>query len=80
MPPEVARVLIVMPTYNEHDNVPIIVPKVLGQAPGIDVLVSAIRWNVIPDVQSPNATPRIDSTASGSKSPTKDRLAPAPAP
>ncbi len=39
MPPEVARVLIVMPTYNEHDNVPVIVPKVLGQASGIDVLV-----------------------------------------
>ena len=35
----VERTLIVMPTYNERENVPVIVPKVLQQAPGIDVLI-----------------------------------------
>jgi dolichol-phosphate mannosyltransferase len=32
-------VLVVMPTYNERVNVPLIVPAILGQDPRIDVLV-----------------------------------------
>ncbi|NIN50489.1 MAG: glycosyltransferase [Gemmatimonadales bacterium] len=31
--------LVVMPTYNERANLPVIVPKVLAQAPGIHVLI-----------------------------------------
>jgi dolichol-phosphate mannosyltransferase len=33
------RVLVVMPTYNERVNVPLIVPAILGQDPRIEVLV-----------------------------------------
>ncbi|PKL90601.1 MAG: dolichyl-phosphate beta-D-mannosyltransferase, partial [Gemmatimonadetes bacterium HGW-Gemmatimonadetes-1] len=33
------RVLVVIPTYNERDNLPRIVPLVLVQDPRIDVLV-----------------------------------------
>lgn len=33
------RVLVVVPTYNERVNVPLIVPAILGQDPCIDVLV-----------------------------------------
>jgi dolichol-phosphate mannosyltransferase len=33
------RVLVVVPTYNERVNVPLIVPAILGQDPRIDVLV-----------------------------------------
>jgi len=33
------RMLVVMPTYNERGNVPLIVPAVLGQDPCIEVLV-----------------------------------------
>ena len=33
------RVLVVVPTYNERVNVPLIVPAILGQDPGIEVLV-----------------------------------------
>lgn len=33
------RILVIIPTYNEADNVPRIVPQVLGQDPRIDVLV-----------------------------------------
>lgn len=34
-----ARILVIIPTYNEADNVPRILPQVLGQDPRIDVLV-----------------------------------------
>jgi len=34
-----ARTLVVMPTYNERENLPVIVPMVLAQDPGIHVLV-----------------------------------------
>jgi dolichol-phosphate mannosyltransferase len=33
------RILVIIPTYNEADNVPRILPQVLGQDPRIDVLV-----------------------------------------
>lgn len=33
------RALVVMPTYNERENVPLIVPKVLSQGPGVEVLI-----------------------------------------
>jgi dolichol-phosphate mannosyltransferase len=33
------RALVVVPTYNERVNVPLIVPAILGQDPGIEVLV-----------------------------------------
>jgi dolichol-phosphate mannosyltransferase len=33
------KALVVIPTYNEADNVPRLVPAVLGQDPGIEVLV-----------------------------------------
>lgn len=36
---ENAQTLIVMPTYNERENVPVIVPLVLAQHPGIHVLI-----------------------------------------
>ncbi len=39
MPSEIARTLIVLPTYNERENLPTIVPKILAQDPGIEVLV-----------------------------------------
>jgi dolichol-phosphate mannosyltransferase len=39
MMPDSTRVLIVMPTYNERENVPAIVPMVLSQHPGIHVLI-----------------------------------------
>ena len=42
------RVLVVVPTYNERVNVPLIVPAILGQDPCIDVLVV--------DDSSPDAT------------------------
>jgi dolichol-phosphate mannosyltransferase len=34
-----ARALVVMPTYNERENVPLIVPRVLSQGPGMEVLI-----------------------------------------
>ena len=34
-----ARGLVVMPTYNERENVPLIVPRVLSQGAGIEVLI-----------------------------------------
>lgn len=33
------RILVIIPTYNEADNVPRILPQVLGQDPRIDILV-----------------------------------------
>ena len=33
------RALVVMPTYNEIENLPVIVPRVLSQQHGIDVLI-----------------------------------------
>lgn len=39
MPSEIARTLIVLPTYNERENLPTIVPQILDQDPGIEVLV-----------------------------------------
>jgi dolichol-phosphate mannosyltransferase len=33
------RILVVIPTYNEADNIPRLVPVVLSQAPGVEVLV-----------------------------------------
>ncbi len=34
-----ARFLVIVPTYNEADNLPRIVPRILEQDPRIDVLV-----------------------------------------
>jgi dolichol-phosphate mannosyltransferase len=34
-----SRALVVVPTYNEHDNLPRIVPGILAAAPEVDVLV-----------------------------------------
>jgi len=39
MLPENAQTLVVMPTYNERENVPVIVPLVLAQHPGIQILI-----------------------------------------
>ncbi len=39
MATEAPKVLVVMPTYNERDNLPLIVPRVLEQGPGIEVLI-----------------------------------------
>ncbi len=39
MPSEIARTLIVLPTYNERENLPTLVPQILAQDPGIEVLV-----------------------------------------
>ncbi len=36
---EIRRVLVIIPTYNEADNLPLIVPQVLAQDERIDVLV-----------------------------------------
>ena len=33
------RTLVVMPTYNEIENIPVIVPRVLSQRHGIEVLI-----------------------------------------
>lgn len=53
------RALVVMPTYNEAENLPTIVPRVLDQDPRIDVLVI--------DDASPDGTGRIaDELASAS--------------
>ncbi|MGC5020203.1 polyprenol monophosphomannose synthase [Micromonospora sp. DT47] len=38
--PGVGRVLVVIPTYNEADNVTDIVARVRGAAPGVDILVA----------------------------------------
>jgi dolichol-phosphate mannosyltransferase len=35
----VSRVLVVIPTYNESENIPRLIPQVLEQAEGIEVLV-----------------------------------------
>ena len=37
MPPD--RILVIIPTYNEADNIPRVVPSVLAQDPRLDVLV-----------------------------------------
>ena len=39
MPSDNGLTLVVMPTYNERENLPVIVPQVLSQAPGIHVLI-----------------------------------------
>jgi dolichol-phosphate mannosyltransferase len=39
MRPDTERKLVVMPTYNERENLPSIVPLVLAQDPGIHVLI-----------------------------------------
>jgi dolichol-phosphate mannosyltransferase len=39
MPSDNQLTLVVMPTYNERENLPVIIPQVLSQAPGIHVLV-----------------------------------------
>ncbi|KPK82139.1 MAG: dolichyl-phosphate beta-D-mannosyltransferase [Gemmatimonas sp. SM23_52] len=39
MSPETELKLVVMPTYNERENIPVIVPKVLAQDPLIHVLI-----------------------------------------
>ncbi|UCF19541.1 MAG: polyprenol monophosphomannose synthase [Gemmatimonadota bacterium] len=39
MATEKERTLIVMPTYNERENLPVIVPRALGQDPGIEILI-----------------------------------------
>ncbi len=36
---ETSRVLVVIPTYNEAENIPKLIPAVLKQAPNIDILV-----------------------------------------
>lgn len=38
-PPAAARALVVLPTFNERDNLPQIVPAILAAAPELDVLV-----------------------------------------
>jgi dolichol-phosphate mannosyltransferase len=56
--PEKKLTLIVMPTYNERENVPVIVPLVLAQHPSIQVLVV--------DDNSPDGTGAIaDEVAAG---------------
>lgn len=37
--PPIQHVLVIVPTYNEHDNVSRILPLILGQDPRIDVLI-----------------------------------------
>jgi dolichol-phosphate mannosyltransferase len=52
------RALIIIPTYNERNNLPLIVPLVLGQDPRIDILVV--------DDNSPDGTGRVaDEIAAG---------------
>ncbi len=34
-----SRCVVVIPTYNEAENLPLLVPQVLAQGPGINVLV-----------------------------------------
>jgi dolichol-phosphate mannosyltransferase len=46
-----ARTLVVVPTYNEAENLPLLVPRVLAQDPGIEVLVV--------DDDSPDGTGKI---------------------
>ncbi len=55
--PDSTRVLIVMPTYNERENVPAIVPMVLSQHPGIHVLIV--------DDNSPDGTGELADELSG---------------
>lgn len=59
MNPDSQRTLVVMPTYNERDNLPIIVPRVLAQHPSVHVLVV--------DDNSPDGTGQLaDELAAGS--------------
>jgi dolichol-phosphate mannosyltransferase len=39
MPPSLDRALVVVPTYNERENLPRLVPLILGQDPRLDVLI-----------------------------------------
>lgn len=39
-PPEGGRILVVVPTYNERENVPALVHELLAQRPDVDVLVA----------------------------------------
>ncbi|MEU7951973.1 polyprenol monophosphomannose synthase [Micromonospora chalcea] len=55
--PGVGRVLVVIPTYNEADNVERIVARVRAAAPGVDVLVA--------DDNSPDGTGAIANRLSG---------------
>src|SRR5918995_1233472 len=57
-PPMGERALVVIPTYNEAMNLPLIVPQILAQDPRIDVLVV--------DDNSPDCTGRMaDEMAAG---------------
>ncbi len=59
MNPDSELTLVVMPTYNERENLPVIVPRVLAQDPGVHVLVV--------DDNSPDGTGQIaDGLAAGS--------------
>lgn len=52
--------LVVMPTYNERENVPVIVPRVLAQDPAVQVLIV--------DDNSPDGTGKIaDELAAGNE-------------
>lgn len=56
--PAPARVLVVIPTYNEIDNLPVIVPRLLAAAPEVHVLVA--------DDNSPDGTGALaDELAAG---------------
>jgi len=70
------RACVVLPTYNEHDNLPKIVPEILATAPEVDVLVV--------DDASPDGTGEIDDDLARRNSrvtvlhrPHKDGLGPA---
>jgi len=54
---ESIRILVIIPTYNEADNIPRILPQVLGQDPRIDVLVV--------DDGSPDGTADLVETLAG---------------
>ena len=58
--PAVQRVIVVIPTYNEAENLPLLVPRVLEQDPRIEILVV--------DDASPDGTGKLaDELAAGSQ-------------
>ncbi|MEV5572167.1 polyprenol monophosphomannose synthase [Spirillospora sp. NPDC052269] len=58
IPADLGRVLVIIPTYNERDNIERIVGRVRAAAPGVDILVA--------DDNSPDGTGRIaDDLAAG---------------
>ena len=58
MPADTERALVVMPTYNERENLPLIVPEILDQAAALEVLIV--------DDNSPDGTGKLaDELAAG---------------